>query len=240
MPFLANGAVLLGNREHSSCQPRSGNATLLAWGPQPPLSTSVTPLAAVATIGGCVHSPHGKACCKAACPSRQGLNENGEPGFATSMVWLSRRSAADGGEGARPRSPRRSPRMTSASQSGAVPIGDRTARIPRRAFVRAPAIPHQLGRSPEPSHERSNGCRRACACSRDCLGLAAPEGVMPVLATWVGASETLHRLGNWRRGEAAMCLVCEKDAGGYQWWIMWPRSGNQATSTRKHRKTPRT
>ena len=69
----------------------------------PPSGGRSRPLAAMATIGGCVHSPHGKAFCKAARRSRQGLSGEEEPGFATSPVWLSRCAAADGGEGFGPR-----------------------------------------------------------------------------------------------------------------------------------------
>ena len=175
------------------CQPRMGDATLLAWGPQPPLPPSVTPLAATTTIGGCVHSPHGKPCCKAAFPSRQGLSGEGEPGFATSTVRLSRGQSPAGGEGSGPRTPRRQPRGSRLRRAVPSPNGDEAARIFRRASVRAPAIPHQPQEGPDAAQVRSNAAGRACA-----IAMESPWRSGPCRADTSG-----HELLRGKRGATA-------------------------------------
>ena len=157
------------------CQPRVGDATLLAQGPQPPL-----PASRRAAAGGhsrlqpwplsgaaCAAPTENPAAKRLACPPLGGGTAAGAErrggtrirdlnGSAEPQCSLCRRRRVGTAVATSPAS------MTSASQSGAVPDGDEAARIPRRASVRAPAIPHQPRRTPGLSQERCNGCRRAC------------------------------------------------------------------------------
>ena len=209
--------LIKGRRAVTPLSPTEGQKDRRGWGePWPPQYCEGTsdradsPVAARATIGTCVHRPHGEPGCKAAFPSRPRLAKKGEPrirdrtGSAEPQCSLCRRrrvgtavatSAASG---------------TSASQSGAVPIGHAAARIPRRASVRAPAVPHQPGRRPS-SRGAFQRWLRACAYSAVGLAPAALGETMPVTATCVGASGTLRLRGNRRRAETVVFHVLGQD-----------------------------
>ena len=199
------------------CQPRSGDATLLAWGPAsprptvpPPSGGRSQPLAAMATTGGCVHSPHGRTRCKAACPSRSRLAKGGGTrirdlnGSAEPTRSLCRRR-------------RVLDRGRHVGSLGDLAFAER--RGPRRGRSRPhpPTCFREDAGHPSPAKGESRRAteafqrqRRACAYASVGLRHAAREGAIPGTVTCVGAGGALHLRGNWRRAEARMFPVREK------------------------------